>query len=260
MFKNPLSALLIVLGMTAHADPSRDTLYQISTIDALLAGVYEPAAAVGDVLAFGDFGLGTFEALDGELILLDGQVFRAAADGRVTRVPPETGTPFIAVTHFATDLRLTAPQDQSYEVFKTWLQSQLPSPNISYAVRVDGAFDSVTYRSVPRQTKPYPPLVEVSKHQRVFEQKGIRGSLIGFWCPAFTKGINVPGFHLHFLSSDQQHAGHVLDFVLADGTVALDLTNGWEVRLPMNPAFLEADLVADRTSALHRVERGGSNH
>ena len=254
-----LCALAAMLALSFQARAGDDTLYQVSTIDALLAGVYEPLARVGDVLAHGDFGLGTFEALDGELILLDGQVYQAAADGRVRLMPPETGTPFMAVTRFVPDRVLEVPAGQDYAAFKTWLEGVLPSRNLVYAVRLDGRFANVSYRSVPRQEPPYPPLSEVSKRQTFFERDQIRGTLVGFWCPSFTKGVNVPGFHLHFISDDRQQAGHLLDFRLEEGTVALDLTQDWSVQLPMDPAFLGSDLSSDRAAALHAVEQGRSD-
>jgi acetolactate decarboxylase len=251
-----LCALTFLVAATAQAGEERDILYQVSTIDALLAGVYEPAARIDEVLPYGDFGLGTFEALDGELILLDGQVYQAAANGSINLMPPATGTPFITVTKFDSDRVLPAPAGQSFAAFKTWLEGELPSRNIPYAIRVDGRFDQINYRSVPRQTKPYPPLAEASKQQTLFEQRAINGTLIGFWSPAYTKGINVPGFHLHFLSDDRRYGGHVFDFVLAEGTVRLDPTDRLEVKLPMDAAFLQSDLGSDRSAALHKVEQG----
>ncbi len=250
----PLAALAIALN--AQAGGPRDTLYQVSTIDALLSGIYDPLVRLGDVLPHGDFGLGTFEALDGELILLEGKVYRAGADGTVTLRPPATGTPFVAVTQFDTDQVLEVPAGLDYAGFKTWLESHLPSRNIPYAVRLDGRFDQVSYRSVPRQSRPFRPLGEVQ--QSFFEQGATAGTLVGFWCPDFTKGVNVPGFHLHFLSDDRRHAGHLLDFRLASGKVQLDLTDDWDVKLPMTPAFLDRDLAGDRSAALHAIEQGKS--
>jgi acetolactate decarboxylase len=250
------AALLLLLVASAQAGDDRDILYQVSTIDALLAGIYEPMAELGEVLPHGDFGLGTFEALDGELIVLDGQVYQAGVDGQVRPMSPRSKTPFVAVTHFDADQVLEPPSGQDLAAFQTWLESALPSRNILYAIRVDGHFPSIRYRSVPRQAQPYPPLVEAASRQVVFERQDIEGTLIGFWCPAFTKGINVPGLHLHFLSADRQHGGHVLDFTLAAGRAQLDLTNGWEVRLPMAPAFLASELGEDLSQALHAVETG----
>jgi acetolactate decarboxylase len=252
----PVTAFALALALTARADESRDVLYQISTIDALLSGVYERAATVDEVAAHGDFGLGTFEALDGELIALDGIVYRAAVDGSVKPVPPATGTPFMAVTRFEPDRALSVEKPLDYASFTQWLEAELPSRNIFYAVRVDARFSRISYRSVPRQAKPYPPLQEVVRQQAVFERAGIEGTLIGLWCPAFAKGINVPGFHLHFLSADHSHGGHVLGFSVEEGTVRLDETNGWEVELPEEPAYLKASLEDDRSAELQTVEQG----
>jgi len=251
-----VATILGLAALAAAAEDDHDVLFQVSTIDALLAGVYDPQATVGEALTHGDFGLGTFEGLNGELILFEGQVYQAAYDGTISRMPAETGTPFIAVTHFDRDQQLEVTADQTYADFKIWLESALPSRNMIYAVRVDGHFSHMVYRSVPRQTKPYPPLAEASKEQAVFEQQNLRGSLIGFWCPSFVKGLNVPGFHLHFLSDDRQHGGHLLDFSMSAGTVSLDDTNGWNLDLPKTAAFLDSDLGADRSAALHTVEQG----
>lgn len=171
-----LAVLALLVAASAQAAEDRDTLYQVSTIDALLAGVYEPAARVGDVLSHGDFGLGTFEALDGELILLDGQVYRASADGTVSRVPPTVGTPFMAVTRFDTDRTFDAPPGLDFPAFKAWMEGELPSRNIPYALRVKGRFARIGFRSVPKQTQPYPPLTEVSKQQKLFELKDVSGA------------------------------------------------------------------------------------
>ncbi|NCA69756.1 MAG: acetolactate decarboxylase [Sphingobacteriia bacterium] len=248
--------LLLLLVANAHAGQDREILYQVSTIDALLAGRYEPMAELSEVLAHGDFGLGTFEALDGELILLDGQVYQAGVDGQVRLMSPQSMTPFITLTHFDADQVLEPPPGQDLSTFQAWLESALPSRNLIYAIRVDGHFPSIRYRSVPRQAQPYPSLAEAAAEQVFFERQDIEGTLIGFWCPVFTKGVNVPGFHLHFLSADRQHGGHVLDFTLAAGRVQLDPTNGWQVQLPTAPAFLASELGEDRSQALHAIEKG----
>lgn len=256
--RKPILALSLIAALSAQADGDPDVLYQVSTIDALLSGVYDGTATVGEVVEHGGFGLGTFDALDGELILLDGVVYQAAFDGSVNQMPPSTETPFMAVTFFEPDQVLDAPESQDYATFKQWLEGELPSLNIAYAIKANARFADITYRSVPRQERPYPPLVEVTRQQAVFERKEIAGTLIGFWCPAFTKGINVPGFHLHFLSADHSQGGHVLDFTLDEAEVALDATNGWDVRLPMAKDYLEANLGSDRSRELHTVEQGAS--
>jgi acetolactate decarboxylase len=148
----PMIALMVAFSAQAGGD--REMLYQVSTINALLMGVYEPLATIGEVLSLGDFGLGTFEALDGELILLEGRVYRAGADGRVEPMPPKTGTPFMAVTYFDADQVLDPPEGQDYAVFKRWLESRLPSRNITYAVRLHrnlGSGLEITQRVMSRR-------------------------------------------------------------------------------------------------------------
>jgi acetolactate decarboxylase len=192
------------------------------------------------------------------MIVFDGSIYQAAFDGSLNLMPPSTGTPFMAVTRFEPDRVLDVPAPLGYPAFKQWLEDQLPSRNIAFAVQVDGRFANIRFRSIARQEKPFPPLVEVTRRQAVFERQGVAGTLIGFWCPAFARGVNVPGLHLHFLSADRRRGGHVLDFALEAGTARLDDTNGWSIRLPTVPAYLKAVLSGDRNGELHAVEQGNA--
>ena len=140
------------------------------------------------------------------------------------------------------------------------LQSQMDSlmdgPNLFYAVRLDGHFSYVKTRSVPRQTKPYPPLEEVARTQPVFVLKDVGGTLVGFRFPDYTRGLNVPGFHLHFLTEDRRHGGHVLELELEQGELAIDSTAQFHMELPTDPAFLHANLSDDHTAELDKAGAG----
>ncbi|MEA1050054.1 acetolactate decarboxylase [Lamprobacter modestohalophilus] len=253
-----IAAVLIstLFASSLLAEERRDeVLYQVSTIDALLAGVYDSAATVGDLLKHGGFGLGTFAALDGELIALDGVVYQAASDGQVRTMPPETGTPFMAVTEFAADQAFVLSEPLDLKAFEAQLEQRFPSRNMIYAIKAVGRFAQIRYRSVPRQQRPYAPLAEVAREQVLFDQQDIDGTLIGFWCPSFCAGINVPGFHLHFLSADRAHGGHVLGFSLQHAEVELDHTRGWEIALPAIADYLDANLDSDRSAELYSVEQ-----
>lgn len=125
-----LLMITLTIAISAHAKDNRDTLYQVSTINALLAGLYDGVADVGDVIHHGDFGLGTFDQLDGEMIVLEGRVYQAAVDGSVNIMPSSARTPFMAVTYFNADRQLNSPANLKYSEFKTWLESNLPSRNI----------------------------------------------------------------------------------------------------------------------------------
>jgi acetolactate decarboxylase len=248
-------ALLLCAGCAFAQGADRETLYQVSTIDALLAGLYDGVASVRTLLAHGDFGLGTFDALDGEMIVLDGRCHQVTSDGVAHRVTPSRRTPFAAVTFFDRDLTADLKPCPDLKGLLAQLDALVPSQNLFTAIRVDGVFDLVKARSVPRQHRPYPLLTAVVAHQPVFEFKQVRGTLVGFRCPYFVQGVNVPGYHLHFLTEDRKHGGHVLDLSLREGTAALDLTPNLDLRLPTEGEFLHKDFRPKEAGALERVEK-----
>jgi acetolactate decarboxylase len=210
----------------------QDTLTQVSTIEAILNGSYDGEISYKEIKKYGDFGIGTFNALDGEMVAFDGNFYQVKADGKVYTVPDKAKTPFAVVTFFEPDLKLKLKRKIDLEKLKTLIDKELPTRNIFYAIRVDGTFDYIKTRSVPRQKKPYPPLEEVTKDQLVFEFKNIKGTLVGFYCPSFAKGINVAGYHFHFLTEDKSGGGHVLEFKLKKGVLSLDDTSKLYLILP----------------------------
>jgi len=239
--------------------PGADALHEVfqnSTINALLEGVYDGSITYGELRRHGDFGLGTFNALDGEMIAVDGGFYQVKADGIAYPVADGQRTPFATVLFFRPTLRrsLTGPLD--YEHLQTLVDGLVEGPNLFYAVRVDGRFASVTTRSVPRQEKPYPPLADVAKTQPVFHLEDVGGTLAGFRFPDFARGLNVPGFHLHFLTEDRRAGGHVLDLMLECGEVAIDASASFHLELPTDPIFLHADLGHVPGDELDRAERG----
>lgn len=239
--------------------PARDTLAQWSTIDALLAGAYDGQVPCAEMLEHGDFGLGTFDRLDGEMIVLDGTVYQVRADGRVLTPPPAaTTTPFAAVCSFRSEASVVLGPGFDLPAVEAAVNAAVPNENVFCAVRVRGHFARVKARSVPPQTKPYLPLAEAAKEQAVFEFEDVRGTLVGFRCPPFTAGVNVPGYHLHFLSDDRARGGHVLELEVGeDWAIAdYDQLHRFLMILPDGGAALAGlDLTADRSQDLQAVER-----
>lgn len=232
-------------------------VFQNSTINALLEGVYDGSMTYGELRRHGDFGLGTFNALDGEMVAFDGEFYQIKSDGMAYPVADEERTPFATVLFFETKLTKTLTGPIGFEALQALAEGLMEGPNLFYAVRVDGHFRMVKTRSMPRQERPYRHLDEVAKEQPVFHLEDVRGTLAGFRFPDFTRGLNVPGFHLHFLTEDRRRGGHVLDMELASGALAIDATAGFHLELPTDPAFLHANLDHDRGDALDRAERGG---
>jgi acetolactate decarboxylase len=191
----------------------RETVYQLAPFLYILSGNYDGAATVAQFKAAGTLGIGTFNGLDGEAVLLDGTLYQVKGDGSVT-VPEETrGMPFGTCTLFDGDLRRTMRRIASFDAFAKTLEADFDNKQIFYAVRADGLFTRMRVRSCDRQAKPYKPLAEATKYQHEYAYEKVRGTLVGFWTPPFVHGsVGVPGFHLHFISDDRQKGGHVLDF------------------------------------------------
>ena len=252
--KNWVVALVAVTAGCASVE--RNTVTQVSTIDALLASVYDGQMSCGQLLEYGDFGIGTFDKLDGEMIVLDGEVFQAKASGKVLPVSAQMTTPFASVVHFKEDQSEQVQQPADYAGIQEIIDRAAPNQNLFYAVRIDGQFNRMKVRAVPGQKKPYPPLAEVTKDQPEFEYENISGTIVGFRSPAYVKGINVPGYHLHFVSADRTKGGHILECTLESGSLQLDQCNRFYMVLPDDlEAFEQVDLSTDRSKELIEVER-----
>jgi alpha-acetolactate decarboxylase len=226
-------------SLLAHHDTE---VYQFSTISALLDGVYDGDVTVADILRHGDFGLGTFNHLDGEMVILDGVCYRLRADGSATRAAPTDRTPFAAVTRFHTDFEI-AIETRTMEAGVTGaVDRQIESSNLIYAIRITGHFAELHTRTVMEQEKPYTTLTQATEGQAETRFSDVAGVVVGFRTPDYQQGISVAGYHLHFLNSDRTSGGHVLDFTLERGQVAVSGASQLHLSLPTSGAFLDAQL------------------
>ena len=199
-----------------HAEREPHVLFQASTIGALLDGAYDGDLSFDELAEHGDLGLGTLNGLDGEMIAIDGCFYRADVEGRIHPVDAEEKTPFAVVCRFEPQIETTIDplepggQRLTHEALLVRLDELVPPGASSCAIRLDGRFDLVRARSVPRQRPPYRPLTEVVAEQNVFELSEVDGSMVGFRFPSYVEGIEVSGYHLHFISADRTRGGHVL--------------------------------------------------
>ena len=242
--------------MTAAAlkKPRSNRIYFCSPVNALVEGIYQQKIPLAEIKQHGDFGLGTFDHLDGEMVMLDNEIYQITADGRAAQVSDDALTPFACVAFYQpmSHDRLDDPRD--YPGFLDWLSSLLPSPNIFYAIRVDGRFSRVKVRSVPRQEN-YRPLAEVAKDQPVFEYTDTEGTLVGFYTPPFMGSLSVPGMHLHFLCADRKTGGHLLECCPNGITVGVQFLTTLELGLPMSFDYLTCDFLRDTEKDLERAEK-----
>jgi acetolactate decarboxylase len=240
-----------------HAEREPHVLFQASTIGALLEGAYDGDLSFAELAEHGDLGLGTLNGLDGEMIAVDGRFYRADVDGVVTEVGPEERTPFAVVTRFEPSIERRIEEPLEHEQLLARLDELIPASAASCAVRLDGRFAWVRARSVPRQSPPYRPLTEVVAEQHVFELRDAAGTMVGFRFPHYAEGIEVSGYHLHFVSDDRTRGGHVLASCTAEVQVGLDPSNDLHVELPPDVNLADPDLAAATHAAVERVERAG---
>lgn len=253
-FPCAMSALLLLALILPGPARAGDTLFQYSIVDALLAGEYDGRMTLEQLKFQGDFGLGALNGLDGELVVLDGQAYHAAAGGRVDVPANSTCTPFAIVSFFSEDAGIRLGRIGSLEELNRAVTGALPSPNLFAAIRIDGRFPFVKTRAIPRQEPPYKPLAEAARQQVMTEFSG-EGTLVGYYSPAFVKGVNVPGYHWHFLTGDRRGGGHVLDCAVEPTTARLDVLHDFTVRLPEDDRFGRVDFSGDRSEELNAVEK-----
>jgi len=239
-----IASLLVLLCGCAGALPVKHpaTLTQVSTYQALDMGLYDGEVTYEKLAGYGDFGIGTFTGIEGEMIALDGVFYQALVDGTVKKADPGMKSPFAMIHFFRGDRRVhLAERIGDMDALKRYLSRHLPTANRPYAFRITGTFSYLKIRSVPGQSKPYPPLRDVVARQATFEFKAIQGTVVGYWLPEFLSGINMPGFHLHFISRDGKHAGHMLSCSVSDAEVSIDELERVMLIVPQNRAFQHAD-------------------
>ncbi len=226
--------VLIVTGvfvLTAPAPRDRETIYQIGSLNGLVEGQFAGKGSVAGLLAHGDIGLGTYDGLDGEMIVIDGRCYQALTDGTVRVAATTETTPFAQVSRFDVDGTVDLQGALNLSEMEAWIEGALPSNSTFYVLRIDGTFDNITVRSVPRQVLPYPPLSDVLAEQTVFRYQNLAGTMVGIWSPSDAAGLSSAGFHFHFISDDRTRGGHVLDLDLSDLTAQWDGTARYEVEM-----------------------------
>jgi acetolactate decarboxylase len=240
-------ALRRALGKPVH------TLFQVSTSRALVQGIYQEAVASDELMRHGDFGLGTFDELDGEMVVLEGVVYQVRGDGSVRRVAGNVGTPFATVLYFSPDSDISQPKLESFAELCAICDKHRSSQNVFYAFRVDGIFSYIHTRAM-RRTQSGVSLKTAASTQPEFRFRDVGGTLVGFWSPQFVSSVDIPGYHFHFLSKDRKKGGHVLECAGSDLFLQFERVQEFHLSLPDSEEFLRADLTADASKDLTAAE------
>jgi acetolactate decarboxylase len=232
----------------------RPPLYLSTPINALVEGIYREPVPLERIREHGDFGLGTLDSLDGEMVMLYGRVYQIFSSGEVAEVTGPATTPFAAVTWYTPASHDDLAEELDHDAFLDWLLTLLPSPNLIYALLVEGRFREVSVRSMPRQ-EGHTPLVEVARVQSQFDFTDVTGTISGFYTPAFLGSVSAPGLHLHFLSADRTQGGHVLACRPCGVRVGVQFISTLEVGLPLSLDYLTWDFRRDTGADLEKAEK-----
>jgi acetolactate decarboxylase len=247
-------SFIVTTAIARYLERPIHTVFQVSTSGALVAGVYDREVSVQTVLEHGDFGLGTFANLDGEMVVVDGHAFQVQGSGRVSEASRGAGAPFAVVTWFKPDTKSSIASVASFKDLEARCDGFRRSGNIFYAFRLDGRFKRARTRAV-NPPRPGTRLVDAAKAQSEFISTNIDGTLVGLWSPGFASAFSVSGYHFHFLSADRQHGGHLLDLEADALQLDVEALTNFHLALPESEAFLKADLSKNTAEELAYAEQ-----
>ncbi len=233
-------------------------MYQVSTLQALILGYSRTVINASELIQKGDTGLGTFEDVNGEMIVMDGRCYRSDQFGNVTEVDSSAGIPFAAVAKLYGTQQFQLKDMPDLASIQTELTRKIEEVfglNSMHIVRIDGEFGRVDARSEGPYRSHHIRLKEILFHtQQSFLFENIRGSLVGVYFPDYMDGINMPGWHLHFLSEDRKKGGHVFDASILKGSAKVDKITNIYINLPKEASFDTYSLKEDLESEIKSVE------
>jgi acetolactate decarboxylase len=241
---------LVSSALTEYLLSSPRRMYQISTSTALVEGVDSGSVSSSVLLEHGNFGVGTFEGLDGEMVILDGEIYQAT--GSVRRRSDDFLVPFASITHFREDKLFRIEKAAGLKDIELACDPHRASDNLFYALRLDGVFETVHARAVhPMQEGT---LLDAAKAELEFDFKNVEGTLVCLWSPRYSSAFSVPGYHFHFISKDRTKGGHVLNCAAQQLRASIQMVSEYDIRLPEAGSFLTTDLSRDPASDLAKAE------
>lgn len=242
---------------TAAPAQDRESIYQVALLQSLTMGYFDGSISVKDLKTHGDIGIGTFEGLDGEMIVLDGVVYRADGDCEIHVMKDKDKVPFSNVTFFESDFSLNFINVADKAALEKILNEKVDKlgRNSFYMIKITGDFNEVLIRSERGSKEPYPTLVEALKTQKEITPQNISGTVVGLYCPDFMSSLNTPGWHFHFISADKKIGGHVLNLNIKRGEVQFDKTNNFAMGLPSKKNFHSLNFNTDLKEDIRKAEQ-----
>ena len=234
-----------------------DAIHQVSLMQSFMHGEYDGVITVGELKSYGDTGLGTFEGVNGEMIVLDGVVYQAAADGSINIMKDNETVPFTTVTYFNEDEKIPEISASSFDDLTSQLDKEIEKHGVNniYVAKIHGDFSNITVRSVEKQDKPYEEFTEVAKvDQKVFNYTNQSGTIIAVYFPEYMSELNMHGWHLHFINDAKDKGGHVLGLTMTSGNGGMDTIQEFDMILPNTESFAKMDFSENMTDKINSVE------
>ncbi len=232
-----------------------NTVYHFSIADALLSNLFNGNTTIKEILRCGDFGIGTMNGLDGEVIILDGIAYTVREDGKAYIIDKSERSPISVVTYFKKDDFINISAPTNYKQLLDRINKYLSSENIFYPIKIVGEFKHITTRSIAKQHKPYKPIESLTNEMVKFNFTNIKGTLVGFKSPSFIERIGVSGFHFHFIDEDKKVGGHLLDFEMVKGKLEYAISREFHVKLEDSDNYDKLDLKESKIELLQKIEK-----
>jgi acetolactate decarboxylase len=230
--------------IAAKIESKPDTYFHYSIWHAFVNKVFDADLKVSTLKANGDIGLGSFDFLDGEMVMLDGIPYRIREDGEITVGADDDEIVYANAAFFDQDGSFNIQKGVNYDQLRAAINPNIPSLNLFYAFKIHGTFKTLKLGGLNKQEKPFDDGLDVLIPNRpVFEGENITGTMIGFFCPEFIGDINAAGYHFHFISDDLKMGGHVMEFASAEPLeVQFDEMNNYHFYLPDNEDYRNVSL------------------
>lgn len=243
----------------ANASPARDneSIYQVALLQSLTMGYFDGSITVKQLKTHGDIGIGTFEGLNGEMIVLDGVVYRANQACKINIMRDNDKIPFSNVTFFEKDFAIklnnVADKESLEKIFNEQVNKH--GRNSFYMIKLAGTFKEILIRSEAGAEEPYPTLVEALKTQNELTLENVDGTIVGLYCPDYMSSLNSTGWHFHFITADKKLGGHVLGLNLATGEAQFDKTDAFNMNVPTKNNFHDLNFNKDLREDIRIAEQ-----
>lgn len=219
-------------------------LYQYSHFWAVNKGCYDGDLSIAELKAHGNLGLGTFNALNGELVVID-NVFYHCANGKARIANDDEKLPWAAVTKFSIENSFKADDIHTLKALENSIVAQFDSANYPVALSIEAHVKNIALGSVPKQTKPYQPIAEIIDSSILINTGELKVNMVGFYAPGFMYPIKSQGIHLHFVDGQRKVGGHVLDVQLMSAKISYQRLHAAQIIFPQHDDYKQLDLTTD---------------